>query len=82
MLFPLFLVPREKSGFRTTNGMSDAMTSNGKYITVEAASMLLVLRGVDSSQLLGHGMLLKTGSLLPITYKPELGSTSYEPCVC
>ncbi|DBB01984.1 TPA: hypothetical protein ACH3X1_000570 [Trebouxia sp. C0004] len=27
-------------GFRTTNGMSDAMTSNGKYITVEAASML------------------------------------------
>lgn len=40
MLFPLFLVPTEKSGFRTTNGMSDAMTSNGKYITVEAASML------------------------------------------
>ncbi len=60
------------------------MISDRKFITVKAASCCKVraVKVVDSLQLLGHCLLMKTGSLLHNnTYKPERESTSYELCV-
>ncbi len=59
------------------------MIGDRKFITVKAVSYckLQALKGVDNLQLLGHCMLMKTGSLLHDTYKPELASTSYEQCM-
>lgn len=64
--------------------LSDAMISDCKFITVKAASYctLQALKSVDILQLLGHCMLMKTGSLLHDTYKPAQACVNKLRAVC